>query len=70
MNILQHSNIYWEWQQYFTHDNEYFEFLLGDLGYTGEEMFIMWKIGRQEITPNVDMDAVHADNKMHVGYKV
>ncbi len=33
-------------------------------------MFIMRRIGRQEIVPNVDMDIVHAYNKMHVGYLV
>jgi hypothetical protein len=26
---------------FFVHDNEYFEYLLWDLGYLGEEMFIM-----------------------------
>jgi len=26
----------------------------------GEEMFIMWRIGRSEIAPNADMDVVHA----------
>jgi hypothetical protein len=36
----------------------------------GEEMFIMWRIGRWEIAPNVDMDVVHAYNKMHVVYRV
>ncbi len=33
-------------------------------------MFIMWRIGRQEIILNANMDAVHAYNKMHVGYMV
>ncbi len=33
-------------------------------------MFIMRRIGRWEITPNADMDIVHAYNKMHVGYIV
>ncbi len=39
--ILWHSNVYKNWCQYFTHVNDYFEYLLGNLGYTGEEMFIM-----------------------------
>jgi hypothetical protein len=36
----------------------------------GEEMFIMRKIRKRRIAPNVDMDAMHAYNKMHVGYRV
>jgi hypothetical protein len=34
----------------------------------GEEMFILWRIGKQDIAPNANMDVVHAYNKMHVGY--
>ncbi len=44
--------------------------LLGNLGYMGKEMFIMQRIGRWEITPNADMDVVHAYNNVHVGYRV
>jgi hypothetical protein len=33
------------------HDDEYFEYLLGDLG---DKMFIMKKIGRCEMGLNVD----------------
>jgi hypothetical protein len=54
VNILQLSNIYREWWEYFSHDDE--TFLLGDLEYMGEEMFTMWRIGRT----NVNMDAMHA----------
>jgi hypothetical protein len=36
----------------------------------GKEMFMMWRIGKQELTPNVNMNAMHAYNNMHVGYKV
>jgi hypothetical protein len=36
----------------------------------GREMFIVRKIKRQGITPNVNMDAMHAYNKIHVGYRV
>ncbi len=45
MNILRHSNVYRAWCQYFTHRDDYFKYLLGDLGYMDEEMFIMHKIG-------------------------
>jgi hypothetical protein len=43
---------------YFTHRDEYFEYLLGDMGYLAEEMFIMHMIGRDELPPNVDHDVV------------
>jgi hypothetical protein len=33
-------------------------------------MFIMKRIGRCEISPNVNQDAIRTYNKMHVGYKV
>ncbi len=66
VSILQHSSIYHNWQQYFTHDNEYFELLLGDPRYMGEEMFTLRRIGRHDIAPNANMDIVHAYNKMHV----
>ncbi len=44
VNILQHSSVYKDWCQYFNHKDEYFEYLLGDLGYMGKEMFIMCRI--------------------------
>jgi hypothetical protein len=43
---------------------------LGDLGYLGEDMFIMKRIRRCEIGPNVDQDVIRTYNKMNVGYKV
>jgi hypothetical protein len=70
VNILGHFNIYQEWQQYFIHDDEYFEFLLGDPRYMGKKMFIMQRIGRREITPNANMDVMHAYNNMHVSYRL
>jgi hypothetical protein len=36
----------------------------------GEEMFIIQRIEKQELAPNANMDAMHAYNNMHVGYKV
>jgi hypothetical protein len=52
------------------HGDEYFKYLLGDLGYLGEEMFIMRRIGRCEIGPNANQDVIRAYNKIHVGYGV
>jgi hypothetical protein len=34
------------------HDDEYFEYLLGDFNYLGKEMLIMRKIGRHEVALN------------------
>jgi hypothetical protein len=36
----------------------------------GKEMFTMQRIGKWEITLNIDMDAMHAYTKMHVDYRV
>jgi hypothetical protein len=55
---------------YLTHRDEYFEYLLGNMGYMGEEMFIMHMIRRQELPPNVDHDVVWAYKKMHARLKV
>jgi hypothetical protein len=41
---------------------------LGDLGYLGEEMFIMERIGKCEMVPIVDLDLGRAYNRMHVKY--
>jgi len=54
---------------FFVHDDENFEYLLGDSSYLGENMFIMKRIGRCEINHNVDHDVIKAYNKMHLRYK-
>jgi len=68
VNILKHYTFYKEWHQYFIHEENYFELLLGDPNYMGEGMFIMKRIGRRELAPNSNLDAIQAYNKMHVGY--
>ncbi len=50
--------------------DDYFKYLLGDLGYMGEEMFIMWRIGRQELMPNANHVIMQTYNKMHVNFRV
>ncbi len=47
------------------HTNEYFEYLLDDLGYMGENMFIMCHSGQHELALGVDLDVVSAYNKMY-----
>jgi hypothetical protein len=51
VNSIHHSAIYHEWHQYFIHHNEYH---LEDPKYLGEEMFIMKRMGKQELPPNVN----------------
>jgi hypothetical protein len=51
------------------HDDDYFKYLLRDLDYLGEEMFIMG-IGMCEVGLNVDPNAIRAYNIMHVGYRM
>ncbi len=55
---------------FFVHDDENFEYLLGDSSYLGEKMFIMKRIGRCAISLNVDHDVINAYNKMHLRYKM
>ena len=31
-------------------------------------MYIVWRLGRQEVRPDANNDAINASNKMHVGY--
>jgi len=54
INIIWHSTIYWKCCQIFTNDDEYFEYLLKDLKYLGEKMFIMYKTWRWKITIRCD----------------
>jgi hypothetical protein len=70
VNILWHSSVYQNWHQHFTHGDEYFEYLLRNLGYMGQEMFIIWRIGQQEFALDANHDVVQTYNKMHVGFKV
>jgi hypothetical protein len=46
------------------HDDEYFEYLLVDLGYLGK-MFIIKRIGRCEVAFNANKNAIRTYNIMH-----
>lgn len=50
--------------------DDYFEYLLNDPNYMGEEMFIMKHIGRKELTLNANQNAFKTYNKMNVSYHV
>ncbi len=52
------------------HIDEYFEYLLKDPSYFGEEMFVMCQLGRHELSLAHDQNLANVYNKMHVGYKV
>jgi hypothetical protein len=45
-------------------------YLLGVPNYLSEKMFIMRRLGRQEVGPNVNEDVIRAYNNMHVSYKM
>ncbi len=53
IDIICHSTIYWKCYQIFTNDDEYFEYLLKDLKYLGEKMFIMCKTWRWKLLLDV-----------------
>ncbi len=45
VTILCEYDLYKNWHECFMHTNDYFEYLLGDLGYMDEEMFVMRNLG-------------------------
>jgi hypothetical protein len=51
----------------FVHIDEYFQYLLGGLGYLGKELFVMCYIGRLELALRVHMDVIEVYNNMHHG---
>ncbi|KAH9105811.1 hypothetical protein AeMF1_018458 [Aphanomyces euteiches] len=70
VNILRQSSLYQHWRDHFTVEESYFEYLLGDPGYVGEEMFIMRRIGSREFADGVDISRINLFNKMHAGYRI
>jgi hypothetical protein len=65
IRILHQLDIHKSWHQYFVHTYEYFECLLCDPSYMGEDIFVMHHIGKHEFAPGVHLDVVRAYNKMH-----
>jgi hypothetical protein len=70
ITILKYSDVEKNWRDYFVHDPPYVEYLLGDLGYIGNEKYIIRRISRQEISPGADLPAIVAYNKLHGGLHV
>ncbi len=52
------------------HTNDYFKYLLGNPSYMGEEMFVMWRLGKCELAFGHDLNVVHVYNEMHARYIV
>ena len=72
VNVLRHSSLMMDWRNHFTHSDaeDYFEYLLGDPGYVGADMFIMRRFGSAEMPANVHEDVVDAFNKLHSGRRI
>ena len=66
------SQLHRTWREHFAHNDEdqYFKYILGDSGYVGPEMFIMWRIQRHKIGERISQEVIDAMNKMHVGYRI
>lgn len=64
MNLTQSEKIY------FTHTDEHFEMVLGDVGYVGADRYIPHHMGRERIPLSVDVFAINAFNKLHARHQV
>jgi hypothetical protein len=70
VNILRQSELHRNWRAYFRHNDVVKEYVLGDPGYQGEEMYIMPRIRHREVPEDTNMHAIDAYNKMHAGYRI
>ena len=70
VNILRYSHLYRQWRDFFTQNDHVHEYLLSDPGYSGEDMFIMRRLGTREFLKDADTGRIRAYNKMHAGYRV
>ncbi len=68
VTILHQFELHQSWCQFFVHDDEYFEYLFGNLGHLSKKNS-SWR-GRWEVGPNSGDDAIKAYNNMHVKYIV
>jgi hypothetical protein len=72
VSCLRASELHRTWRERFAHNdvNQYFEYVLGDSGYVGTEMFIMRRIQGHEMDEGISEEVVNAWNKMHAGYRI
>jgi hypothetical protein len=68
--ILGNSLLYRNWRSHFSHSDGDIEYLLGDPGYIGEEMFIVRRVNCPKIAADGDIHVVDAFNTMHTGHRV
>jgi hypothetical protein len=52
------------------HINEYFEYVLGDLGHLGEEILVVHWLGKCECALGHDQNIANAYDNMHASYNV
>jgi DDE superfamily endonuclease len=71
VTILRQSELYVSWRDYFTHNGEYIEYLLGDPGYAGADMFVMRRIRVHEVAEgSSNANSIRAYNMMHPGMRI
>jgi hypothetical protein len=75
VNCLRNSELHRTWRQKFTRtesaEGDYFEYLLGDPGYLGVDMYILRRVDRREQNAgNPPNQVVEAFNKHHAGLRI
>jgi hypothetical protein len=65
VSILRQSNIHMNWHRHFVHIDEYFEYMLGNPWYMGEDMFVMQCIGSRKLALGANLATILVYNKMH-----
>lgn len=72
VSCLRASQLHGTWRDHFVHNDmdQAFEYVLGDPGYDGTEMYIMRRIQGLEIGEGISQEVVHTWNKMQDGYRI
>jgi hypothetical protein len=70
VTVLRNSVLHANWRNYFSHTDETIEYVLGDPGYSGSDMFIMRRVGVHEIPLGANAGAIHAYNATHAGRRI
>jgi DDE superfamily endonuclease len=70
VTILRQSELYTNWRDYFTHNDEHIEYLFGDPEYAGADMFVISRIGVHEVAKESNANAIRAYNMMYAGRRI
>ena len=70
IHCLRHSDLYTRWRRYFRNYEESVEYLLGDPGYMGAEMFILRKVDNRERNADGGNPVIDAFNRRHAAERV